>query len=391
MKTDTIFASIIDRYSSIKNSNLYGRYITYNDIAPELENLSSEFLVEKIGESVLKTPVHSVTFGNGPIKILGWSQMHGNESTTTKAAFDLFNLFVSEKQQAGISAIPEKCTIKIIPMLNPDGAIRYTRENVNGVDLNRDASELKEDESRILRHCYEDYKPDFCLNLHDQRTIFGAGDTNKPATLSFLAPSMDAERSISGNRKDAMQLIAAINKDMQQIIPAQVGRYDDAFNLQCTGDSFQKSGVPTILFEAGHFSNDYFREKTREFVAISILSAIHHITENDFSKLDVEDYFKIPENEKNFFDVILRKAEVEGEVLDVAIQFEEKIKAGKICFDPVVKKIEKDLSFFGHQEIQCEGEKVTDLAGGAINENAVVNQILLKNNKLSIKVVENVQ
>ena len=391
MKTDTLFASILDRYASFKNPNLYGRYITYNDLAPELENLSPGFLVEKIGESVLKTPIHSVTFGNGPTRILAWSQMHGNESTTTKAVFDLFNLFGSEKQQDEILAILEKCTIKIIPMLNPDGAIRYTRENVNGVDLNRDASELKEEESRILKRCYTDFNPHFCLNLHDQRTIFSAGNTNKPATLSFLAPSLDAERSVSGNRKDAMQLIAAINKDMQQIIPGQVGRYDDAFNLQCTGDSFQKSGVPTILFEAGHFSNDYFREKTRQFVATSIFSAIKHIAENDFGKYKVEDYFKIPENEKNFFDVILRNAQIEGEIVDVAIQFEEKIKAGKISFDPVVKKTEKGLPFFGHQEIECEGEKVTNLGEGAINENAVVNQILLKNNKLSIKVVENVQ
>ncbi len=390
MKTDTFFDSILDRYSSFKNPNLQGRYITYNDVAPELEKLFAEFRVEKIGESVLKSPVHSVTFGNGPVKILGWSQMHGNESTTTKAVFDLFSLFGSEKQQDEISAILEKCTIKIIPMLNPDGAIRYTRENVNGVDLNRDASELKEEESRILKRSYEDFKPDFCLNLHDQRTIFSAGNTDKPATLSFLAPSMDAERSITGNRKDAMQLIAAINKDMQKFIPGQVGRYDDAFNLQCTGDSFQKSGVPTVLFEAGHYGNDYLREKTRRFVAVSILSAIHHIAENDFSKFEVDDYFKIPGNEKNFFDVILRKAQIEGEILDVAIQFEEKIKAGKISFDPVVKKIEKDLLFFGHQEIECEGEKVTNSGGGAINENAVVNLILLKNNKLSIKGIENV-
>jgi hypothetical protein len=391
MKTETFITSILDRYSSIRNQNINGRYITYNDLAPELDKLSSKFIVEKIGESVLKTPVHSVTFGNGPIKILGWSQMHGNESTTTKAVFDLFNLFGLEKQQDEILAILRKCTIKIIPMLNPDGAIRYTRENVNGVDLNRDASELKEEESRILKRCYTDFNPDFCLNLHDQRTIFSAGNTNKPATLSFLAPSLDAERSVSGNRKDAMQLIAAVNKDMQQIIPGQVGRYDDAFNLQCTGDSFQKSGVPTVLFEAGHFSNDYFRERTRQFVAASILSAIQHIAENDFRKCEMEDYFKIPENEKKFFDVILRNAKIEGEIVDIAIQFEEKIRAGKISFDPVVKKIEKELPFFGHQEIECEGEKVANSGEAAINENAVVNQILLKNNKLSIKVVENVQ
>ena len=388
MVLHSFLQSVFDNYSSIKNPQLFGRYITAKDIIPELEKIPAEFDVDKIGETILNSPIHSVTFGKGDIRILGWSQMHGNESTTTKAVFDLFNLFNTkgrENPHDSIQEILQKCTIKIIPMLNPDGAVRYTRENVNGIDLNRDAFDLREKESQILRSIFEDFKPHFCLNLHDQRTIFSAGDSKKPATLSFLAPSMDENRSVTANRKEGMQLITAINNDMQPFLPQQIGRYDDAFNHNCTGDAFQTSGVPTVLFEAGHYKHDYMREKTREFMALAILSAIQHISSGDYAQYDFRDYFQIPENEKKFFDVILRNAVINGEIKDVALQFEEKIKAGKISFDPVVQKMSKKMPFWGHQEINCEGQRVTSSAGGEINENAVVNQIMLKNNKLSIK------
>ncbi len=388
MRSQAFLQTVFDNYSSIKNPNLWGRYITEKDIEPQLKEISSYFTIEEIGNTVLKNPVHSVTFGNGPVRILGWSQMHGNESTTTKAVFDLFNLF---SLQNGISNsdslqdILNKCTIKIIPLLNPDGAARYTRVNLNEVDLNRDAYRVEEEESKILRRTFEAFEPHFCLNLHDQRTIFSAGNEKKPATLSFLAPSLDEERSISGNREKAMQLIVAMNNDLQKFIPGQIGRYDDAFNMNCTGDFFQSAGVPTILFEAGHFQNDYMREKTREFTALSILSCVQHISSGEFEQCETQDYFSIPENEKKFFDVILRDVSLDDKKVDVAIQFEEKIKAGKISFEPVIQEIEENLSFYGHQEIDCQGERISIFPEGEIKENVVVNQILLKNNRLSIK------
>ena len=69
-----------------------------------------------------------------------WSQMHGNESTTTKALFDVFNTLISNNPI--IKHILNACTLYIIPILNPDGAEAYTRVNANAVDLNRDAQEL---------------------------------------------------------------------------------------------------------------------------------------------------------------------------------------------------------------------------------------------------------
>jgi hypothetical protein len=45
----------------------------------------------------------------------------------------------------------------------------------------------------------------------------------------------------------------------RKYIPGQVSRFDDGFNINCIGDKFQ-SHVPTILFEAGHFQDDYIEK-----------------------------------------------------------------------------------------------------------------------------------
>ena len=124
-------------------------------------------------------------------------------------------------------------------MLNPDGAKLYTRENANKIDLNRDSKDLSQPESRVLRETFENFKPDFCYNLHDQRTIFGVGSTGKPATLSFLAPAYNEEREVNESRLKAINLIAGINDVLQKYIPGQVGRFDDSFNINCIGDTFQ--------------------------------------------------------------------------------------------------------------------------------------------------------
>ena len=229
-----------------QESHLKHRYITNKHIEPLLENYKEKLNVETLGTSVLNNPIYGLKIGTGTKRILMWSQMHGNESTTTKALFDLLNTLLSN--EASVKHILSACTLYIIPILNPDGAIAYTRINANQVDLNRDAQDLSQPESKVLKAAFHRFKPHFCYNLHGQRTIFSAGNTNKPATVSFLAPAQDEACTITPNRKIAMEVIAVMNKALQAIIPEQVGVYDDAFNLNCVGDTFQSENVPTILF-----------------------------------------------------------------------------------------------------------------------------------------------
>ncbi|MEP5341514.1 MAG: M14 metallopeptidase family protein [Algibacter sp.] len=357
-----------------KETSLYHRYITNNHIEPLLEKLGSKMEINVIGESVLKQPIHSIKIGTGDKKVLMWSQMHGNESTTTKAVFDLLNTLVGDEKDANF--ILEACTLYIIPILNPDGANAYTRINANEIDLNRDAQALTQPESKVLKAVFNTFKPDFCLNLHGQRTIFSAGETNKVATVSFLAPAQDENCTITSNRKVAMEVIAAMNKTLQKVIPNQVGVYDDAYNINCVGDTFQTKNVPTILFEAGHYTDDYGREETRKYIYMSLWSAVYYIANNDVLGTEFESYLDIPENGKRFLDVIIRRAKIDGKIADVGFLFKETLINNKIEFIPKVEKIEDLSSFYGHKEIDAKGVEVLgedDLKLEVGHENVFVN------------------
>ena len=343
-----------------KETRLYHRYITNAHITPLLSALGDQFIVETIGHSVQKKPIYAVRVGYGEKRILMWSQMHGNESTTTKAIFDLLNTLAGGHEAT--KHILKTCTLFIIPILNPDGAEVYTRFNANSVDLNRDAQDLTQPESQVLRQAFLDFKPHFCYNLHGQRTIFSAGNTNKPATISFLAPAQDKGCTVTDNRKVAMEIIGKMNSALQNLIPNQVGVYNDAFNINCVGDTFQSYNTPTMLFEAGHYPNDYEREKTRALIYISLLKSIDYISSNVVEGKYYKNYFDIPENKKKFFDIIIRRAKFdsnkEEKICDIGILYQEILRNNKVEFVPKVEKIENLGDFFGHREIDANYNKV---------------------------------
>jgi len=342
-------------YDKIKEVSIKGRYITPKDIDPFLITAAQDFLTQTEGASFEGRDIKSITLGSGKSKILMWSQMHGNESTTTKAVLDLINFLKKDSDLA--SSILRNCTLKIIPILNPDGAIAYTRVNANSVDLNRDAQERTQPESVVLRKVYEDFKPDYCFNLHDQRTIFNVGITSKPATVSFLAPAHDPERSISKTRGISMQIIVAMNQELQKHIPGQVGRYDDGFNSNCVGDTFQMLNVPTILFESGHFPEDYDRENTRKYIFIAMVKAIEVISSQKIDNYLQADYEDIPENNKLFYDIQIKNIQIlnpkhkSGSC--AGIMFVETLVGDSIKFKVKLEEIGDLLGKFGHKSYNC--------------------------------------
>lgn len=341
-----------------KEQNLFGRYITNKHIEPILEKLNSDFAVSVIGKSVKEKPIYAVKFGTGKIKIYMWSQMHGNESTTTKALFDLFH-FLSSKDKTA-TEFKKTFTLLCIPILNPDGAEAYTRVNANDIDLNRDSVNLSQPESKVLRSVFGEFKPDFCFNLHDQRSIFAAGNTDNPATVSFLAPSYNEARSVNEVRQRAINIIAAMNLALQDFIPNQVGRFDDSFNINCIGDMFQSLGVPTILFEAGHFKNDYERETTRKMIFISYLSALLSISKNDILVNKTIDYFNIPQNNPIFYDFIYKNVKVILDGFEKSITFaahyNEILLDDAIVFKATIRQIDGLEGYFGHYTYDFQGQ-----------------------------------
>lgn len=353
--------NLLEIAKSSLQSTIKGRYITNEHILPFLESLPKTFNLKVEGKSVLDKNIYSLKVGSGSTKVYMWSQMHGNESTTTKAIVDFLHFLNSDSKEA--KSILEHFTIFIIPILNPDGAEAYTRVNANQVDLNRDSVDLSQPESQLLRRCFDEFKPDFAFNMHDQRSLFAAGNKNIPATISFLAPSYNKETEINAVRTIAMQIICKMNAEVSKYIPNQIGRFDDAFNLNCIGDCFTNLGVPTILFEAGHFPKDYEREETRKIVFVALLKALISIKELSYINQDIQDYFKIPENQKLINDILLRdikfKTNENISILNLGIQYKEVLNSNEISFIPIFDDELIENHQFGHLEVDASDFEIT--------------------------------
>ena len=352
------YKKILKDYAQFQNSNFLNRYIGFKPLEDYLQKkILNDFEHEVIGFSELGNPIYSIKIGNGSKKILIWSQMHGNESTTTKALLDFINLIKFNSSNDSIRELLKSCSINIVLMLNPDGSSNYTRFNANSADLNRDAVNQTQKETRCFLKYLENLKPDYCFNMHGQRSIFSAGEHNKPATLSFLAPSYDYDLSINDSRKEAMKLIILANKMLSNFIPGQIAKYDDAHNPNCFGDHIQKLDIPTVLFEAGHYPGDYDRNISRRYVMLGLLKMLESITYSNIQEYNIQDYFKIPNNKELYLDVIIKNVSNTDSSF-LGILFNENLRNNKIIFQPYIKTKEDLSKFYAHRIINANHEPI---------------------------------
>lgn len=332
----------------------------------KLKKYEGELESNKVGESIEGKPIYSIKYGKGDIKVLIWSQMHGNESTATMALVDLFNFFTkSDKYDALRTKLSERLEITIIPMLNPDGAERFTRRNALDVDLNRDAASIAMPELKILTDWVSKNKPDWAFNLHDQRNIFTVGETSKSATISFLAASADVEKSMTPARKKSMNLIADMADIVETHLSGHVGKYTDEFYPRALGEYFHKSEIPCVLIESGAYKDDDYRDNARKMNFLCMVEGLGSIANNTIPTDAVERYKAIPENSMNMLDVIIRNCTLVYNnhqlQADIGLLYKEipNFETGKLQRKLYVQDI-GDLQFHF---------AFTDLTGGSIHCN----------------------
>lgn len=342
----------------IPNPVFSNRYISPEKLFSYLQADLSDY-IQEIGKSYLGKPIYRLRVGKGDVNVLAWSQMHGNESNATHAMLDLLTTLDQhpELKEDLFSII----TLEFIFMLNPDGSEKWTRLNAADIDLNRDFHNEASTEIKFLKKIVSEKKYDYALNLHEQRTIFTT-DGIHPATLSFLAPSEDEARTVTENRKKCMAVIGQIYEKLKVIIPNQIGRYSDEFYPTSTGDNFIKAGMPTILFEGGHFVNDYPRKNTRKYYTVALYYALKSISELRSGTLGWEKYLEIPENQETHYDIIYRNVKLNTDhecILDIAVQYREILEEGndEISFIPFVMEAGDVTERKGWLEIECTGKR----------------------------------
>ena len=351
-------------YSQYREPTLDKRRITHEQISSLIENLGQTplFTVKTLGQSVEQRNIYQLNYGSGPVKVMLWSQMHGDESTATMALFDLFN-FLSA-QGDGYDSIrnllKQETTLMFIPMVNPDGAQRFMRRNSMDIDINRDARATTTPEGAILRRAAEKEKPQYGFNLHDQSRYYTAGRSAKSAAISFLAPAYNYERDVNEVRGKAMQLIAGMNRLLQQCIPGHVARYDDAHEPRGFGDNFTKWGASTILIESGGYPGDPEKQHLRKMNFMIILNALVDIARQNFTDLPVEEYDSIPENRFKLHELMLRQVRFHNDTLDYTLDVgikraEANLAGGNFYVRGYVDDIGDLQESFGYRELDASG------------------------------------
>jgi hypothetical protein len=128
---------------------------------------------QEVGSSVQGRPIRVLTLGHGQRKVLFIGGIHGDEPEAAVATAQLPAAF----EAAGLA---DAVTLRIMEDANPDGRAAGTRDNANGVDVNRnfpasnfDATDpsngekpLSQPESRAVADTIDRIQPNLVLVAH---------------------------------------------------------------------------------------------------------------------------------------------------------------------------------------------------------------------------------
>lgn len=364
-RVSSLAQELFDLYEQHKFPHISSRRFNPAQLEEWLNALASRggFALSPVGSSAEGRSISLLTVGNGTPAAFLWSQMHGDEPTATMALLDILHFIAREPSHPIVSAVTSQLKILILPMLNPDGAERFTRRTAQKIDMNRDALTLRTPEGRLLKSLREQYNPEFGFNLHDQDPRFSVGTTRNVAAISLLAPAIDPERNDNNVRARAKLVASLFAEAMQGFIPNNLTRYDETFEPRAFGDNIQKWGTSTVLVESGGWPNDPEKMYLRKLNFVGLLVSLHGIATGNYTKANPRLYEQLPLNEERFFDLIVRNVSlicgprVSPIVVDVGINFDDKPDPSLKERDIPAKVMDiGDLSTFGaFEEIDGSG------------------------------------
>jgi|GEM_PF-5084175 len=170
---------ISEAQSSMYFSYKTKQFISFGELVQQLHELenSSEFVnLEVIGKSVEQKDIHLVVISKpeqlsltGERKkciTLFMAQQHGNEPATTDACINFIKHIIDNAYN-----VLDSQTILVMPMVNPDGAEIHQRENIDGVDINRDYILLSSPEARAVQKVLNRWHPHVVIDHHEYQGV----------------------------------------------------------------------------------------------------------------------------------------------------------------------------------------------------------------------------
>ena len=334
-----------------------------------------QFRVREVGRSLENREIFSVTFGTGPNVVLMWSQMHGDEPTATSALFDLYEYVRRHRSAPHVARLLASHTVHTVPMLNPDGAERFQRRNVQGLDINRDALLLQSPEGQILKRLRDELNPFVGFNLHNQSWNTTTGRPPKPASISLLSVAYDDARSVNEGRLLTKRLGAIVRDAVETLAPGQVGKYDDEFEVRAFGDNITKWGTPVLLIETGPWPDLNPDPALVRLNFVALVRALMSLSDGSVHKADPARYDSLPQNESRGFFYLIRDVGIRASPAipvftgDVGIGATRRVRVAEGARRLVVSMSVSDLgdlrTYAGLFEVDGSGKVLAPLQPGA--------------------------
>lgn len=268
------------------------------------------FTVREAGKSVEGRAIFHVKAGTGPMPVLLWSQMHGDEPTATAALFDVFEYLENHRTEPMASRILANLTLHVVPMLNPDGAERSQRRNAQGIDINRDALNLATPEARLLKQLRDELSPAVGFNLHNQSWRTAVGTPGRPASISLLSVAYDEARTVNAGRLLTKKLAATVRNAIEPLTGDRIGKYDDSFEPRAFGDNITLWGTPVLLIETGPWPDHNPDRALVRINFVAILAALDALATGRVHEADPRRYDSLPMNDSGLAHTLIRGGQV---------------------------------------------------------------------------------
>jgi hypothetical protein len=267
--------------------------------------------VTQVGASLEGREIYDVSFGTGPYVVLLWSQMHGDEGTATSALFDLYAYLDAHASDPSVRALLSALTVHSVPMLNPDGAERWQRRNVQGIDINRDALLLQTPEGQLLKKLRDQWQPRVGFNLHNQGWRTSVGTPPVGAAISLLSVAFDEPKTMNAGRVLTRRLGAVVRDAIEPLIAGRIGKYDDAFEVRAFGDNLTKWGTPVLLIETGPYPAVNPDPVLVRLNFIALVRALGALADGSVEQADPARYDSLPMNDSLNLHTIIRNVTIE--------------------------------------------------------------------------------
>lgn len=142
----------------------------------KIEEMSKRVIVTEKGMSTEGRPIHLIKITNGlhsndeligKQSILIMGAPHGDEPVGREVALRLIRdlALTNNKEKLNLLDIS---AVLVLPTPNPDGRYYNIRENIDGINNNRDHLNLKTQESIVIGNVLNKYSPDLIIDLHER-------------------------------------------------------------------------------------------------------------------------------------------------------------------------------------------------------------------------------